>query len=160
MMKLGGFAAFVAALMVCLPVTARSDERRPLLKLAETVCMHGERVEDSKIFAQFKLRGPFLFVSSGPNMLAMPALSCHNLRQAEVGSVLLVIGHRAKPGVAVFFLTSLAGNLIESARGFSVTGEEPVFLSVPIDEVRDEFERAKRFWLVDVDLSPVAFRND
>ncbi len=160
MKRSGRYAAFVVALMACLLVAARSEEQRPLLKLAEAICMQGERAEDSEIFAFFKLRGPFLLMSSGADMLAMSGRNCHNLRRSEAHSVLLVLGHRRQPGVAMFFLTSLAGDLVESARGFAVRGGEPVFVAIPIDEVRDDFERAKTFWLTNMDLSPVVLRNN
>jgi hypothetical protein len=160
MKRSGRYAALVAALMVCLLVPGRSDEQRPLLKLAEAICMQGEWAEDSEIFALFKLRGPFLFMASGADMLAMSGRNCHNLRRSEAGSVLLVLGHRREPGIAMFFLTSLTGDLIESARGLAVRGGEAVFVAVPIDEVRDDFERAKTFWLTNIDLSPVALRNN
>lgn len=159
MKRSGRFAGIVAALL-CLVVMARGEEPRPLLKLAETICMQGEPAEDSEIFALFKLRGPFLFMSSGAHMLAMSGRNCHNLRRSEAGAVLLVLGHRPEPGIAVFFLTSLAGDLIESARGYAVRGGEPVFVSVPVDEVRDDFARAKTFWLENLDHLPVALRNN
>ncbi len=160
MYRTGRYAAFVAALMVCLLVAARGEEPRPLLKLAETICMQGERAEDSEIFALFKLRGPFLFMSSDAHMLAMSGRNCHNLRRSEANSVLLVLGHRPEPGIANFFLTSLAGDLIDSARGLAVRGGKPVFVPVPVDEVRDDFVRTKTFWLENIDHSPVALRND
>jgi hypothetical protein len=160
MYRSGRYAALIAALMVCLLVAARGEEQRPLLKLAETICMQGEQAEDSEIFVLFKLRGPFLFMSSGAHMLAMSGRNCHNLRRSEADAVLLVLGHRPAPGIAVFFLTSLAGDLIESARGYAARGGEPVFVSVPVDEVRDDFVRAKTFWLDNIDHLPVALRNN
>ncbi len=160
MIPSGRFAGIVAMLMACLLVAARGEEQRPLLKLAETICMQGERAEDSEIFALFKLRGPFLFMSNGPHLVAMSGRNCHNLRRSEASAVLLVLGHRPEPGSAVFFLTSLAGNLLESARGFAVRGGEPVFVPVPIDDVREDFERAKTFWLGNLDPSPVALRTN
>lgn len=160
MRQSGRYVGLVAALTACLLLAARADEQRPLLKLAEAICLQGEPAEDSEIFARFKLRGPFLFMSSGAHMLAMSGRNCHNLRRSEARSVLLVLGHRGEPGEAVFFLTSLAGDLIESARGMAVRGSEPVFVAVPIDAVRDEFERAKTFWLTNMDFLPVALRND
>lgn len=154
----GRYAALVAALLLCLPVPVRADEQRPLLMLVETLCKQGERAEDSEIFALFKLRGPFLFMSSGAELLAMSGRNCHNLRRSEPGAVLLVLGHRSQPGVAVFFLTSVAGHLIAAARGFTVRGGEPQFITVPVDALRDDFDRAKAFWLKNLEHAPVALR--
>ncbi|HTS41167.1 MAG TPA: hypothetical protein VMH84_11585 [Xanthobacteraceae bacterium] len=87
-------------------------------------------------------------------MLAAQLEPCGRLEQAEPQSVFLVMGHRLEPGVAVFFLTNMRGELIRAAFGVAESDSGPVYVAVDLtDEIRADFKSAKTFWMTRCDPS-------
>ena len=133
---------------------ALADEQRPLLGLAEAICEQGIRSDSTKLFELFQLKGPLVFMSEGAEMLAAQLEPCGHLGQAEPKSVYLVMGHRLEPGVAVFFLTNMRGELIRAAFGVAESDSGPVYIAVDLtDEIRTDFQAAKTFWMTRCDSS-------
>lgn len=141
-------ALFVAAGLMGSLFLATAAERKPLQPLAEMICEQGMPFPSSELFELFELEIPFLMLMEGPDMMAMPASQCRNFRPAENEPFFLVLGHRGAKGTATFFVTSLRGEIIQTARGQTATSGDSTFVAVDVtDEIRAEFEAAKSFWL-------------
>jgi hypothetical protein len=141
-------ALIIATCLVGSLVPTLATERAPLQPMAESICEQGTPFPTSKLFELFELKIPFLILTEGPEMLAAPAIQCHNFHPAETESFFLVLGHRNENGTATFYVTSLSGELIQAARGQTVSSGEPTFTTIDsTDEVVAEFNAAKTFWL-------------
>jgi hypothetical protein len=141
-------ALIVAACLVGSVVPVPAAGPQPLRPLAEMICEQGAPFPTSKLFELFGLEVPFLILTEGWEMVAAPAIQCHNFRPAKAEPFFLVLGHHDEKGTATFFETSLQGDLIQASRGFAKGSGDSTFVAIdPTDEVVAEFEAAKLFWL-------------
>ena len=130
-------------------IAAPAADDAPLRPVAELICSHGKRFPTSDLFEMLELDIPFLMIADGSEMLAAPASQCQFLESIAVPrSFILVIGHRNEVGAASFYITSMRGELIEVARGFTEKSGQTIFLTVTATELMKlEFEATKAYWL-------------
>ena len=140
-------ALIAAACLVGSLVSVPAAQQEPLQPLAETICDLGTPFPTSRVFELFELEVPFLILTDGPEMLAAPAIQCHNFRPAKAEPFYLVIGHRSEQGRATFYVSALNGDLVQASRAFIENSGDSTFVTVvPTKEILAEFEAAKTFW--------------